>query len=120
MSVPVGNQANVGAILAVLRKVAKDEGFAVHPEKVSVQRRGRRQEVTGVIVNQRLGVDRRTLRRFRALLFQLEKDGPAGKRWGAAEDVISSAIGFANYVFMIDPAKGRTLQMRALALRSRR
>jgi hypothetical protein len=36
-----------------------------------------------VIVNQQVGVDRRTLRRFRAFLFQLEKDGPEGKRCSA-------------------------------------
>jgi hypothetical protein len=109
--------APVGAILAVLKKVARTEGFTVHPDKVSVKRRGRRQEVTGVIVNQRPGVDRRTLRKFRALLFQIEKDGPDGKRWGNCPDVIQSAIGFANYVFMIDPKKGAELKARALKLR---
>jgi RNA-directed DNA polymerase len=109
--------AKVGDILAVLHKVARAEGFTVHPDKVNVKRRGRRQEVTGVIVNERPGVDRRTLRKFRALLFQLEKDGPAGKRWGCSSDVIQSAIGFANYVFMIDPKKGAALRERALKLR---
>jgi hypothetical protein len=111
--------ADIGAILAVLHKVARAEGFTVHPDKVNVKRRGGRQEVTGVIVNERPGVDRRTLRRFRALLFQIEKDGPEGKRWGASPDVVQSAIGFANYVYMIDPKKGAALREQALRLRDR-
>jgi retron-type reverse transcriptase len=111
--------AKVGAILAVLHKVAKAEGFAVHPDKVNVKRRGGQQEVTGIVVNERMGIDRRTLRRFRTLLFQLEKDGPEGKHWGASGDVVASAIGFANYVFMVDPAKGAQLRERALRLRAR-
>jgi RNA-directed DNA polymerase len=117
LSAPAGTEPHVGAMLAVLHKVARAEGFAVHPDKVSIARRGRRQEVTGIVVNERLGVDRRTLRRFRALLHQIEVDGPAGKHWGSGGgDVIKAAIGFANYVFMVDPAKGEKLRARALAL----
>lgn len=112
--------APVGAMLAVITKVAKAEGFAVHPDKIHVARHNRRQEVTGIVVNEKLAIDRRTLRRFRALLFQIEKDGPANKTWGAGGDVIQSAIGFANYVFMVDPIKGKELRDRAQALLVRR
>jgi len=112
------DDAPVGSILAVVGKVAKAEGFVVHPDKINVKRRGGRQEVTGVIVNERPGVDRRTLRRFRALLYQIETQGPAGKRWGNGPDVIKSAVGFANYVNMIDPQKGAALRERALKLRA--
>lgn len=108
--------ADTGAMLDRVRFVAAAEGFVEHPTKTRVLRRGRRQEVTGVVVNQRLGVERDTLRRFRALLFQLEKDGPAGKRWGASEDVFASAIGYACYVRMVDPAKGEPLLQRARAV----
>jgi hypothetical protein len=99
-----------------VRFVAAAEGFAEHPKKTRVLRRGRRQEVTGVVVNQRLGVDRETLRKFRALLFQIGKDGPAGKSWGASPDVFASAIGYANYVRMVDPARGAELLARAKEL----
>jgi retron-type reverse transcriptase len=118
LSAPRASDAPVAAMLAVLRKVATGEGFTIHPDKISVRRRGRRQEVTGIVVNDQLGIDRRTLRRFRAFLFQLEKDGPEGKHWGAAADPIEAAIGFANYVFMVDPEHGAALRTRAIALRS--
>jgi hypothetical protein len=99
-----------------IRFIAAAEGFAEHPKKTRVLRRGRRQEVTGVIVNQQLGVDRETLRRFRALLFQIGKDGPAGKTWGASMDVFASAIGYASYVQMVDPTRGASLLARAKEL----
>ncbi len=119
LSAPPGVELNAGAVLAVLGKVVKGEGFTVHPDKISIKRRGRRQEVTGIVVNERLSVDRRTLRRFRAFLYQLEKDGPEGKRWGAGGNPVEAALGFANFVAMVDSARGAELRKRALALRAR-
>jgi RNA-directed DNA polymerase len=119
LSAPAAATPNVGAMLAVLIKVAKDEGFTVHPDKVSIKRKGRRQEVTGIVVNERLSIDRRTLHRFRSVLYQVERDGPAGKHWGAGTDVIASCVGFANYVAMVDPERGQKLKERALALRAK-
>ncbi|MEZ4400657.1 MAG: reverse transcriptase family protein [Kofleriaceae bacterium] len=111
--------ADVGAMLDRVRLVTTAEGFVEHPDKTRVLRRGRRQEVTGVVVNQQLGVDRATLRRFRALLFQIDKDGPAGKTWGHSPDLFAAIIGFANYVHMVDPAKGAALATKARELAAR-
>ena len=111
--------AKVGSALQFLRKVVEAEGFTVHPDKLRVVRSGGRQEVTGVVVNDKPGVVRAELRRFRALLFQIEKDGPAGKRWGAGGDVLTAALGFASYVAMVDPVKGAALRAQVLALRAK-
>ncbi len=108
----------VGQLLAQVRFVVAAEGFVVHEGKTRVLRRGRQQEVTGVVVNDKLGVDRATLRRFRAFLHALEKDGPAGKHWGEGHDVFASALGFANYVSMVDAAKGRALTAKVRAIAS--
>lgn len=117
-----GSGEATGQIGRLLRQVAwivEQEGFVVHPDKTRVLRKSQRQEVTGVVVNDRLGVPRDVLRRFRATLFQIEKDGPEGKTWGQSGDVIASIVGFANYVAMVDPDKGRELRRRALALAER-
>jgi hypothetical protein len=79
-------------------------------------RRGRRQEVTGVVVNDKPSVPRKALKKFRAVLFQIERDGPQGKSWGHGEDLFASLQGFASYVAMVDPAKGRPLLERVRAL----
>jgi retron-type reverse transcriptase len=107
-------------MLAFLRHVAHEEGFNVHPDKVRVVRRARRQEVTGVVVNEKPGIPRDELRRFRALLHHIEKDGPTGKTWGHSKaPVLDVALGFASYVAMVDAAKGAALRAKVLALRAK-
>jgi retron-type reverse transcriptase len=111
--------ANVGRLLRRVRFVIEKEGFKVHPEKTRVLRRGSRQEVTGLVVNRRVNVPRDALRRFRATLYQIERDGPDGKRWGAGGDVLASIEGFANYVAMVDPDRGEPLRARVRAILDR-
>jgi retron-type reverse transcriptase len=110
---------DAGELLRFVRWLVRQEDFTPHPDKTRVLRRGRQQEVTGVVVNDKPGVDRETLKRFRALLHQIEKTGPEGKRWGNSGDVIASAVGFAHYVAMVDPVKGRAFQEKARALELR-
>ena len=102
---------NIGRMLRRIEHVVGDEGFQIHPKKTRVIRNSRRQEVTGLVVNERVAVSRSTLRRFRATLFQIDKDGPAGKQWGSSPDVLASIEGFANFVAMVQPEKGAHLQM---------
>ncbi len=112
-------EGDVGKLLRQVRFVVEKEGFVPHPDKTRVLRRGRQQEVTGIVVNDKPGVDRAALKRFRALLHQLEARGPEGRTWGQSPDVIASAVGFANYVAMVDPVKGRALRDKARALERR-
>ncbi|MDC0671022.1 reverse transcriptase family protein [Nannocystis radixulma] len=106
----------VGKLLRGVADIVAHEGFVVHPEKTRVMRRGRRQEVTGVVVNDKPSVPRDELRKFRATLFQIEKDGPAGKRWGNGGDVIAAVHGYASFVAMVDPSRGQPLLARTRAL----
>jgi len=111
----------VGALLKYVHAIVAGEGFTVHPDKTRVMRRGRHQEVTGLTVNERVGVPRETLRRFRALLHGLERHGPAGRRWGAAGEagVLRAAVGFAQFVRMVTPETGAPLVAQARALADR-
>lgn len=109
----------VGRALRQICYVVNDEGFVLRPEKTRVLRRSGRQEVTGLIVNEKLGVRRDLLRRFRAVLFHIERDGPAGKRWGNSPHVMLSIEGFVNFVSMVDPEKGSELQARVRELQDR-
>ncbi|MCP4499925.1 MAG: RNA-directed DNA polymerase [Deltaproteobacteria bacterium] len=99
--------ADVSGLFNGVAKKVKAEGFWLHPDKTRVMRAGRHQEVTGVVVNDKLGVDRKTLRRFRSFLHRLETKGPDHAHWGNSDDVFSSAMGFARFVVMVDAAKGK-------------
>ncbi|HEX6624202.1 MAG TPA: reverse transcriptase family protein [Pyrinomonadaceae bacterium] len=103
-------------VLERAKAIVTHEGFTVHPQKTRVLRRSRQQDVTGVVVNSKPNVSRRELKRFRATLYQVEKDGPAGKSWGRSPDVIASLQGFANFVYMVNPVKGAELQQRVRAV----
>jgi RNA-directed DNA polymerase len=97
---------DIGNILQGVGSIVAHEGLIVHPDKTRVLRQSQQQEVTGVVVNEKLNVDRSTLQKFRATLYQIEKDGLAGKQWGKGDDVLMSIEGFANYVAMVNPDKG--------------
>jgi RNA-directed DNA polymerase len=108
--------AKTGTLLKAVGDIIAAEGFIVHPDKTRVMRRHRRQEVTGLTVNERVAVPRDTLRRFRALLHQIEASGPGGKTWGGGGDVLMAAVGFAQFVRMVDAEAGAPLVAKAKAL----
>ncbi len=110
------SKQNICNVLRRSEAVVAHEGLELHPEKTRVLRKSRQQEVTGIVVNEKLSIDRKELKRFRAVLFQVEKDGPDGKHWSKSPDVIASLKGFANYLQMVDPEKAAGYQKRVHAL----
>lgn len=100
------NLRHICNILRRTESIVTHEGFALNPEKTRIMRKNRRQEVTGVVVNEKPTVCRKELRRFRATLYQIELDGPEGKRWGNSNNVLAAIEGFANFVAMVNPDKG--------------
>ena len=68
------DRAKAGQVRTVVQRIVSQEGFAVNPEKTRFMPRGNRQAVTGVIVNQTLGLSRQARRRLRAMAHQLAKN----------------------------------------------
>jgi retron-type reverse transcriptase len=101
------NAKNLRKLQWRLEKIVTEEGFALHPEKSRVMRNSTQQEVTGIVVNEKPSIDRKTLRRFRALLHRMERQGPDGCHWGDSPNVLSAARGYANFIAMVDRPKGQ-------------
>ncbi|NLR77797.1 reverse transcriptase family protein [Chitinophaga eiseniae] len=108
-----------GQLLRAVKMFVKEEGFTIHPDKLHVMRKGDRHAVTGIVVNEKLSIDRTTLRKFRALLHNIEKTGLSGKRWGKGKNIISSIEGYANFVYMVKPEWGARLKEKLAALLQR-
>ncbi len=111
-SCPKDKRPQISKLFAHIKQAVKKHGFTIHPDKTRVLHQGRRQEVTGLVVNQKLSIDRKTLKRFRATLFQIEKDGLANKHWGNhlnTRNLLASLQGYARFVHMVDPIKGKPL-----------
>ena len=103
------NEANVGLLLARVRHIVKDEGFALNAKKGRVQRRNRRQEVTGVVVNDKLAVPRSELRLLRAVLHNAQKTGLSAQNHQQHPHFEAWLRGKIGYVMMIDAEKGAAL-----------
>jgi hypothetical protein len=97
---------NVNNILKLTNLIVKKEDFEINENKTRVVRNYRRQEVTGVIVNEKLNIPRDKLKTFRAVLYKIEKDGLQNYTWGQSKDIIAAIEGFANFVSMVNPEKG--------------
>lgn len=100
---------DVNRILWQARQIVENEGFTLHPDKIKVMRRNSRQEVTGVVVNEKLNVPRAKLKQFRAVLHRLETQGAAAVNFGQGQ-VLESIKGFTHYVKMVNPEKGVALK----------
>lgn len=99
------DQAPIGPLLKVVGGIVRDEGFLVNRKKTRVLRPGRRQQITGLVVNGdhpvKARVPRKTVRNLRAAIKNLELGRPA-------RDSVAELRGMAAYVYMTDPERGRT------------
>ena len=98
--------SNIPNIIRQTKSIVRREGFKINKDKTKILRKSNRQEVTGIVVNSKPNISRQTLKRFRATLYQIEKDGLEGKHWGQSQNLIASIQGFANFIYMVDPEKG--------------
>jgi RNA-directed DNA polymerase len=102
-----GDGENLSDFINKVRYVVTKQGLTINESKTRILRRGRQQEVTGMVVNDKISIDRKILRAFRACLHQAETKGLEGLRWGSSPDVIAALDGFANFVLMVDAEKGK-------------
>lgn len=91
-------------LIAYVSQIVKDEGFRVHPDKTSIQGKGKRQEVTGLVVNNEghPRVNREVRRMLKAAIHNQEQ----GKSFHEDEN-LEVLLGYASYIFSADPIEGR-------------
>jgi retron-type reverse transcriptase len=101
----------VGGLLRAVRAIVADEGFVEHPKKTHVMRRGRRQEVTGVTVNEKMSVSRAELRLLRAVLHNAARFGLASQNREGHPHFAAYLRGRVAFVTMVDPSKKEELEV---------
>jgi retron-type reverse transcriptase len=97
-------------LLARIRHVVREEGFAINEKKGRVQHAARRQEVTGIVVNDRPSLAREELRRLRAIVHGATKTGLEAQNRENRPNFEAWLRGKIAYVMMIDRAKGSALR----------
>ncbi len=101
---------HVGRLADAVRRVVADEGFAVNEKKTRTQRRSASQRVTGIVVNDRPGVPRATVRRLRAILHRARKEGLAAQNRSGRPEFEAWLRGMIAYVEMVDRTRGTELR----------
>lgn len=101
----------VGPLLDGVRRIVRDEGYRLNESKTRVQPRHRRQAVTGVVVNDRLGVGRREVDALRAQLHNCARHGPASQdRDGHGDGFRAHLEGRVSWVEHVHPGRGSALR----------
>jgi hypothetical protein len=108
--------SDVAMLLARVRHIVGEEGFAINPKKGRVQRAGGRQTVTGVVVNDRPSVPRDEVRRLRAILHHAAKTGLAAQNRDQIPHFEAHLRGKLAYLHMIDPEKAAPMIAELAAL----
>lgn len=72
---------NDGDFLKELHRIIEDQNFCINPSKTRLQKRGFRQETTGLIVNEKINVRRSYIKELRKWLYLWERYG-----YGKASD----------------------------------
>jgi len=94
-----------GRLLRSVRGILQGEGLTENAAKTRVMRRSRRQEVTGLTVNQSATLPRAARRALRALLHNVARDGLAAQNRGAHPNFAAHLRGLVAFACMVDPRR---------------
>ncbi len=100
---------DLGILLARVRHIVQEEGFAINPKKGRVQHAGGRQEVTGIVVNDKLAMPREEVRKLRAILHAAKKTGLAAQNRENIPHFEAYLQGKIAYLNMVDPDRAMQL-----------
>ena len=105
-------------LIPFARRLLKELGYELDRRKTNIYRRGRRQIVTGLVVNERADLPRRTRRRLRAALHRREQGGTP--EWHGRPMDDQTLTGWLAYAAMLRPTEGAEALARMRALSERR
>jgi retron-type reverse transcriptase len=107
-----GDENAIG-MLGMARHVLGQVGLKLDSTKTGIFRRGRRQMVTGLTVNETVNVPRRLRRRMRSAVHAVEQGREAS--WEGRASGLESLEGRLSYLASVNPIEGRKLLTRLRA-----
>ncbi|MFK7758065.1 MAG: reverse transcriptase family protein [Flavobacteriales bacterium] len=105
---------NASKILQYSKKIIMEEGFILNAKKLRIMRKGSSQHVTGLLVNEKPNINKKTFKKLRAVIYQIEKDGIEGKDWNGrtGEALLASLHGYGSFLNQINPEVGKSYKYR--------
>jgi hypothetical protein len=100
------SKPGLGAMMGLVRRIVKAEGFEINDEKTRVHRTGGRQSVTGLVVNGDGDprCPRKLRRQLRSALHKLKTGKPLKEG-----ETVARLAGYAAFVYMTNPALGKKM-----------
>ena len=125
-----GDSEQVVKMIPLYRRIIADEGFMVNEEKLRIVRSGRRQKVTGIVVNRKSNIDRREIKKLRAVLHNCKHGSISeqSKRWAINEKHMTAPEAYPvsrfkkslhariSFVKMVNPQAGSKLLTQFLSV----
>ena len=105
-----GLSHGIDELIALIAAIAADEGFAVNFRKTRVMRSGRRQRLTGLVVNKHPNVQRSELDQLKAILTNCVRHGPESQNRAQRPDFRAFLEGKVSWVEAVNPHRGRRLR----------
>lgn len=102
----INTTVNFKELLIYVSELALNYGFKINKGKSRVFKRNTRQEVTGIVVNERLSAPKPLRRRFRQEVYYVERYGPRGhadRNGEALDECLARLIGMASHLLFVRP-----------------
>ncbi len=103
--------ARRGGFLTLATAICAEEGFAINRRKTRVMRRGDRQRVTGIVVNDHINIPRPEYDRLKAILYNSLRHGPATQKRDGHPDFRAHLDGRVTWVENVNPHRGLKLRL---------
>ena len=100
----------LGYLMARIRHITSDEGFSLNEAKTRILRPNSRQTVTGLVVNDKLSVPRKTIRKVRAILHNAKRTGLQPQNREKHPNFVAWLDGTISYIEMANPPQGKKLR----------
>ena len=100
----------VGRFTAHVAAIALEEGFAVNHHKTRIMRRGVRQQLAGIVINDKVNIRRDELDLLEAILTNCVRFGPVSQNRAGVPNFRAHLEGRIGFVEMINREKGRKLR----------
>ena len=101
-------ETNAVKILPFVKRVLGKLGYKIKDRKTNIYRRGRRQMVTGIVVNDKLNLPRRLRRRLRAAVDHVARGGQP--HWNNRPISSQELEGRLSFLRLVQPAEAAKLK----------
>ncbi|MBT2501038.1 reverse transcriptase family protein [Curtobacterium sp. ISL-83] len=101
---------SVDGFLRAVGRIVVEQGHTINQAKTRVRRRGRRQSVTGIVVNERVAPGRAEHDRLKAILHNCAVHGPQGQNRAGHPDFRAHLEGRITWMMQLNPERGARLR----------